>query len=292
MAARNEILYRALRARIALRYAVGDKLPSISEIQNEYGIPSATTVRQAQQRLVEDGILETRQGLGAYVVRVPQSPNVDLTAELTRLHGEIAVLIEATRTSSRTVTYDFNDPDRPHTYYVLTAALSLWADRTRAEAATGPANAEELRALADFADELRSWAEPALLPVRNAATTIAAEEPAATAQERGSGLYASPDDAERDDLRRRLVARAWKVREEGWEAYQLVWSAGEVAGIALILEDRPILAAAGESESTVLRRYAYDLFGVHGGQREEADGFPETYEWFEHARADLKGRRA
>ncbi|GAB2454471.1 GntR family transcriptional regulator [Nocardia tengchongensis] len=300
MVARNEILYRTLRASIAANYAPGDKLPSIAEIQTEYGIPSPNTVRQAQQRLVEEGVLETRQGLGAYVVRLPQSPNVDMVAELTRLRDEMSLLIEAARTSSRTVTFDLRDPDRPHTYYILTAALNDWATRTRAEAAFEPTNADELRALAAAADELREWIEPAQLaprsgsPVQPAAEPLAtvrveAVEPTAISRSELDSLFPQPSDTERAATRAKLVDRARLVQQEGWAAYQYVWSTGEVVGVALVLGDEAMLTECAETRDSVLSRYAYDLFGRSGGRRDEADGFPETRKWFLRAQTDLAG---
>ncbi|RYF60906.1 MAG: GntR family transcriptional regulator [Comamonadaceae bacterium] len=46
----------------------GEDRSGISELQEEYGIRSLNTVRAAQQRVAEEGLLEARQGVGAFVV--------------------------------------------------------------------------------------------------------------------------------------------------------------------------------------------------------------------------------
>ena len=64
-------------------FSPGDQLPSIAALQEHYEVPGLNTIRQAQQLLVEDGLLETRQGVGAFVLRTdPRPRTVDVLAEL------------------------------------------------------------------------------------------------------------------------------------------------------------------------------------------------------------------
>ena len=48
-----------------------------------YEVPGLNTIRQAQQLLVDDNLVETRQGVGSFVLRAEPVPRpVDLLAEL------------------------------------------------------------------------------------------------------------------------------------------------------------------------------------------------------------------
>lgn len=58
----------SLRARIrAGEFPAGARLPSISALQAAYGGPALNTVRAAQQVLVQEGLLATHRGVGAFV---------------------------------------------------------------------------------------------------------------------------------------------------------------------------------------------------------------------------------
>ncbi|HEY3514604.1 MAG TPA: winged helix-turn-helix domain-containing protein [Kribbella sp.] len=82
--ARYRDIARDLKARIGSgEFAPGDRLPSIAALQEHYGVPGLNTIRQAQQLLVDDGLVETRQGVGAFVLRTEPVPRpVDVLAEL------------------------------------------------------------------------------------------------------------------------------------------------------------------------------------------------------------------
>lgn len=54
--------------------ASGDRLPPIHQIQAKYGVPSLTTVRQAQQILTAKGLLEPRRGVGVLVAATSAPP--------------------------------------------------------------------------------------------------------------------------------------------------------------------------------------------------------------------------
>jgi DNA-binding GntR family transcriptional regulator len=82
--ARYRDIAQDLQARIAGReFAPGDQLPSIQSLMEHYRVPGLNTIRQAQQLLVDDGLVETRQGVGSFVLRSEPVPRpVDVLAEL------------------------------------------------------------------------------------------------------------------------------------------------------------------------------------------------------------------
>jgi DNA-binding GntR family transcriptional regulator len=90
-----------LRTRIAGgEFAPGGRLPSIQALMEHYEVPGLNTIRQAQQLLVDDGLVETRQGVGAFVLRAEPVPRpVDVLAELraarSALNRAIAALEKA-----------------------------------------------------------------------------------------------------------------------------------------------------------------------------------------------------
>ncbi|MEV0288904.1 GntR family transcriptional regulator [Kribbella sp. NPDC050820] len=73
-----------LRRRIgAGEFSPGQQLPTITTLQEHYDVPGLNSIRQAQQLLVDDGLVETRQGVGVFVLRTdPQPRPVDVLAEL------------------------------------------------------------------------------------------------------------------------------------------------------------------------------------------------------------------
>jgi DNA-binding GntR family transcriptional regulator len=99
--ARYRDIAQDLRTRIAGgEFAPGDRLPSIQALMEHYEVPGLNTIRQAQQLLVDDGLVETRQGVGAFVLRVEPVPRpVDVLAELraarSALNRAIAALEKA-----------------------------------------------------------------------------------------------------------------------------------------------------------------------------------------------------
>lgn len=158
-----EAIYEALRARIeAGEFAVGDRLPSISALQDEYDVPSLGTVRAAQQMLVEDGMIRTEQGRGAFVTSAesarvidPDDALDDAIAQIRRAQAALA------RQQVRRVTFDLDGGD--DTYFVLTDALTEWAERVESDAEdAAPLDAEGRRRWADHARNLLEMIEEAL----------------------------------------------------------------------------------------------------------------------------------
>ena len=100
--ARYREIAEDLRKRIAAgEFPVGSALPTIAALQAHYTVPGLNTVRQAQALLVEDGLIETRQGIGAFVLRTKPRPRpVDVLAELraarTAINRAISALERAT----------------------------------------------------------------------------------------------------------------------------------------------------------------------------------------------------
>jgi DNA-binding GntR family transcriptional regulator len=66
-------IYESLLDRLAEgEWQIGEKIPTISDLQDEYKIPSLNTVRRAQQMLVAEGYLRTEQGRGVFVIGYPE----------------------------------------------------------------------------------------------------------------------------------------------------------------------------------------------------------------------------
>ena len=77
------VRYRAiadeLRARIDTGvYQVGSKLPSIAALMNEFDVKGLNTIRDAQQMLVNEGLLRPEQGVGVWVIAKTAEPTTTL----------------------------------------------------------------------------------------------------------------------------------------------------------------------------------------------------------------------
>jgi DNA-binding GntR family transcriptional regulator len=86
-----------LKTRIADgEFAPGDRLPTITALMEQYQVPGLNTIRQAQQLLVDDGLVETRQGVGSFVIRAEPVPRpVDVLAELRAARSAVSRAIAA-----------------------------------------------------------------------------------------------------------------------------------------------------------------------------------------------------
>lgn len=81
-----------------------------------------------------------------------------------------------------------------------------------------------------------------------------------------------------------LTHRADLVRRDGWDEYRHIWSCGEVIGTALILGDHAELQRCSETTDSALGRWAYDLWGIAGGQSDVDAGLQRTRAWFDSIR--------
>ncbi len=96
--ARNAPLAERLAADFRRRITAGklqpgDRLPTEMALCERYGI-SRAAVREGIARLKADGLVETRQGSGAYVARIPPRLNLRLWREAAPLLGEMHDIFE------------------------------------------------------------------------------------------------------------------------------------------------------------------------------------------------------
>jgi hypothetical protein len=93
---------------------------------------------------------------------------------------------------------------------------------------------------------------------------------------------------DQDQLARRaddLIHRAELARTDGWDEYRHLWSHGEVVGAALLLDDDAELQRSGETKLSAMERWAFDLWGMTGGQADTNAGLSRTRAWFESVHA-------
>jgi len=73
--------------------APGSKLPSEAELIEVYGV-SRTVVREAVTRLRAEGLVETFQGRGSYVLTVPEPTSFQLEATAIRSHHDVLAMVD------------------------------------------------------------------------------------------------------------------------------------------------------------------------------------------------------
>ncbi|WP_166906501.1 hypothetical protein [Mycobacterium sp. DL440] len=98
-------------------------------------------------------------------------------------------------------------------------------------------------------------------------------------------IFEPPD---QDQLARHaddLILRSNLVRRDGWDHYLRVWSRGEVIGTALVLGDNAELQRCGETTTSSMERWAFELWGITGGQSDVDRGLQRTRAWFDSIRA-------
>ncbi|RIT62085.1 hypothetical protein D2E95_04655 [Mycobacteroides abscessus] len=100
-----------------------------------------------------------------------------------------------------------------------------------------------------------------------------------------TSIFEPPDQAQSARRADDLTQRANLVRRDGWDQYRHVWSRGEVIGTALVLSDDAELHRCGETAVSALERWAFDLWGITGGQSDVDSGLPRTRTWFGSIRA-------
>jgi GntR family transcriptional regulator len=70
-------------------YHPGDQLPTLAELTNRYGI-AVMTARDAIRQLVSDGLVVSRQGKGAYVLRQPSTEESLSPSQLLDLLNQVS----------------------------------------------------------------------------------------------------------------------------------------------------------------------------------------------------------
>ncbi|SIM62228.1 hypothetical protein [Mycobacteroides abscessus] len=98
-------------------------------------------------------------------------------------------------------------------------------------------------------------------------------------------IFEPPDQEQLSRHADDLMHRASLVRSHGWAEYRHRWSCGEVLGTALALGDDIELQRCGETTDSALERWAYDLWGITGGQSDVVAGLQRTRAWFDSIRA-------
>jgi GntR family transcriptional repressor for pyruvate dehydrogenase complex len=71
----------------------GHKLPSEAELIDEYGV-SRTVVREAVTRLRAEGLLETFQGRGSFVLAMPEPTSFTVEAAAIRTHHDVLDVLD------------------------------------------------------------------------------------------------------------------------------------------------------------------------------------------------------
>lgn len=87
---------RLLRARLGRQWRVGDRLPPVKELARQLGTGQSNT-HQAVRQLAAEGLLESRQRRGTYVLRTPQTSATHTVgdAQRGRLAGRILTIFTA-----------------------------------------------------------------------------------------------------------------------------------------------------------------------------------------------------
>ena len=73
--------------------APGAKLPSESELIEEYAV-SRTVVREAVTRLRAEGLVETQQGRGSFVLAVPESSSFNVESSAIRTQADVLAMLD------------------------------------------------------------------------------------------------------------------------------------------------------------------------------------------------------
>src|SRR5688500_11459188 len=73
--------------------APGAKLPSEAELVEEYAV-SRTVVREAVSRLQAEGLVETFQGRGSFVLAVPEPSSFTLETSAIRSHRDALAMVD------------------------------------------------------------------------------------------------------------------------------------------------------------------------------------------------------
>jgi DNA-binding FadR family transcriptional regulator len=71
----------------------GEKLPSEADLIEEYSV-SRTVIREAVTRLRTEGLVETFQGRGSFVLTVPEPTSFQLEATAIRSHQDVLAMVD------------------------------------------------------------------------------------------------------------------------------------------------------------------------------------------------------
>ena len=74
-------------------YQPGDQLPTLAELTTRYGI-AVMTARDAIRHLTTEGLVVSRQGKGAYVLRQPSAEESITIAELLNLLNRVSCSVD------------------------------------------------------------------------------------------------------------------------------------------------------------------------------------------------------
>lgn len=96
-----------------------------------------------------------------------------------------------------------------------------------------------------------------------------------------NSIFEPPDPVQLTRRADDLIRRATLVRRDGWNQYRHLWSIGEVIGTALVLSADAELQRCGETTISALERWAFDLWGITGGQSDVDSGLLRTRAWFD-----------
>ncbi|HKT03490.1 MAG TPA: GntR family transcriptional regulator [Rugosimonospora sp.] len=142
-------------------YPVGSQLPSISRLQAEYVVSGLNTIRAAQQVLAEEGMLESRQGIGVFVTATESAREIDIPAAVAAARDTLtAVLAAFDAQARRSVTFDLDKIEDAD--FVLVESLREFAARQRDEAEhDADGNAESRLQWAECAESLAEMVDQA-----------------------------------------------------------------------------------------------------------------------------------
>jgi DNA-binding GntR family transcriptional regulator len=141
-------------------YPVGSQLPTIAELQAEYGVPGLNTIRAAQQLLVDEGMIETRQGIGAFVISASSARDFDVTAAVASARDSLTAALAAMASQAkRRIAIDLEAEE--YASFVLTEALGEFAARERHQAEDDPQGDRHRIEWAECAERLRDQIEAA-----------------------------------------------------------------------------------------------------------------------------------
>jgi hypothetical protein len=107
-----------------------------------------------------------------------------------------------------------------------------------------------------------------------------------------AGFFGPVDDTQLGRRKEDLLRRAGLVTMAGWDKFCYQWSTGEVLGTALVLQDGDQILRWGETAASVLARWAFDLWGIGGGQTDVDAGCATTLAWFDSIRSELTSERS